>query len=79
MKLPELKVGTLDSLIQLSDELSKSDNYGESVVRKVANYLNDILDNDKAQLVEHLRLPNNLQPNGKLDYHVIPHIILFYL
>ena len=64
-KLPELKVGTLDSLIQLSDELAKADTYGESVSRKVATYFADILDNDRAQLKEHLKLANNIDPNGK--------------
>jgi len=62
-KLPELKVGTLDSLIQLSDELAKADTYGESVSRKVASYFADILDNDRAQLKEHLKLANNIDPN----------------
>ena len=67
-KLPELKVGTLDSLIQLSDELAKADTYGESVSRKVATYFADILDNDRAQLKEHLKLANNIDPNGKNFY-----------
>ena len=65
-KLPELKVGTLDSLIQLSDELAKADTYGESVSRKVATYFADILDNDRAQLKEHLKLANNIDPNGRI-------------
>lgn len=62
-KLPELKVGTLDTLILLSDELAKADNYGESIVRKVANYTLDVLDGNKQQMVENLTLSNNQQPN----------------
>jgi len=58
MKLPELKVGTLDQLIQLSDELSKADAFGESVCRKVSGCMLDILDGDKAQASEHLRMNN---------------------
>merc|ERR1712227_633395 len=62
-KLPELKVGTLDTLIQLSDELAKADNYGESVVRKVANYTLDVLEGNRQQQVENLTLANNIKPN----------------
>jgi V-type H+-transporting ATPase subunit C len=58
MKLPELKVGTLDQLIQLSDELSKADAFGESVCRKVSGCMLDILDGDKTQASEHLRMNN---------------------
>ena len=76
-KLPELKVGTLDSLIQLSDELAKADTYGESVSRKVATYFADILDNDRAQLKEHLKLANNIDPNGK-NFKGRPKPFLFF-
>ena len=58
------KVGTLDTLIQLSDELAKADNYGESVVRKVANYTLDVLEGNRQQQVENLTLANNVKPNG---------------
>merc|ERR1712130_1032434 len=34
-KIPALKVGTLDRLMQLSDELQKLDQLGESVVKKL--------------------------------------------
>eukprot|EP01116_Phalansterium_solitarium_P002753 TRINITY_DN1298_c2_g1_i1.p1 TRINITY_DN1298_c2_g1~~TRINITY_DN1298_c2_g1_i1.p1 ORF type:complete len:386 (+),score=90.96 TRINITY_DN1298_c2_g1_i1:109-1266(+) len=40
----ELKVGTLDSLMALSDDLHKVDTYVENVTRKVANHLFDLLD-----------------------------------
>ena len=33
--VPELPVGTFDSLLTLSDDLAKADNYGESVCRKI--------------------------------------------
>lgn len=35
LELPELRVGTLDSLISLSDELTKYDLFVESVVKKI--------------------------------------------
>ena len=59
-------MGTLDTLILLSDELAKADNYGESIVRKVANYTLDVLDGNKQQMVENLTLSNNQQPNCNL-------------
>ena len=59
------KVGTLDTLILLSDELAKADAYGESVVRKVANYTLDVLDGNKQQMVDNLTLANNIKPNRK--------------
>lgn len=51
--IPELKVGTLDVLVGLSDELGKLDVYAESVVRKMAHYMGDVLE-EKDKLKEHL-------------------------
>jgi len=42
--LPDLKVGTLDTLMQLSDELVKVDTFVETTTRKIATQLFDILD-----------------------------------
>lgn len=42
--VPDLKVGTLDSLMSLSDELHKYDIYIEMATRKIANQLFDVLD-----------------------------------
>jgi len=48
--IPDLKVGTLDSLMGLSDSLDKSDTYTEQITRKIALQLFDVLDvkEDKA-------------------------------
>jgi len=46
-QVPELKVGTLDSLMSLSDELHKVDNQVENIVKKIANQLFDLLDTNK--------------------------------
>lgn len=46
-QVPELKVGTLDSLMALSDELHKVDNQVENIVKKIANQLFDLLDTNK--------------------------------
>lgn len=57
--IPPLKVGTLDQLFGLSDELSKLDGFVESVTRKVAQYLSEVLEHEKDKLSENL-LANNV-------------------
>jgi len=39
LELPELRVGTLDSLMTLSDELGKYDHFIDSVVKKIGTQL----------------------------------------
>mmetsp|Transcript_5326 Transcript_5326/g.13479 ORF Transcript_5326/g.13479 Transcript_5326/m.13479 type:complete len:377 (+) Transcript_5326:111-1241(+) len=41
MKIPELRVGTLDSLMQLSDDLERIDRYVESVVHRIEKELHE--------------------------------------
>ncbi|GFR43163.1 hypothetical protein Agub_g4212 [Astrephomene gubernaculifera] len=41
LEIPELRVGTLDSLMALSDDLSKTSNMMEAVVTKVKRQIND--------------------------------------
>jgi len=49
MNIPELRVGTYESLMTLSDELVKVDSYIEGITRKIANQLLDVVDaKDKA-------------------------------
>ena len=50
-----VQVGTLDSLVGLSDQLAKLDPFMESLVRHVAQYISDILDHEDTQ-----RLHENL-------------------
>jgi len=52
--IPDLKVGTLDVLVGLSDELGKLDVYVESVTHKVASYLGEVLEEQKDKLQENL-------------------------
>lgn len=52
--IPDLKVGTLDQLVGLSDDLAKLDTYSESVMRKVVAYFAEILEEDRAKLWENL-------------------------
>ncbi|KJE92098.1 vacuolar ATPase subunit C [Capsaspora owczarzaki ATCC 30864] len=41
--VPDLKVGTLDALVQLSEELQKHEMFADSVVRKLAQLVSDLL------------------------------------
>ncbi|XP_065148955.1 V-type proton ATPase subunit C 1-B [Paramisgurnus dabryanus] len=52
--IPDLKVGTLDVLVGLSDELAKLDSFIESVVRKVAQYMTDVLEDSRDKVQENL-------------------------
>ena len=52
--IPDLKVGTLDQLVGLSDDLGKVDSYVEQVTRKLANYLGDVLEDQRERLLENL-------------------------
>lgn len=46
-KKKPLKVGTLDSLMQISDELVKNDLYAETTLFKLAANLANLLDKDQ--------------------------------
>uniref|UniRef100_A0A3Q1EP52 V-type proton ATPase subunit C n=1 Tax=Acanthochromis polyacanthus TaxID=80966 RepID=A0A3Q1EP52_9TELE len=52
--IPDLKVGTLDVLVGLSDELAKLDSFVESVVKKVAQYMADVLEDNRDKVQENL-------------------------
>jgi len=59
-QVPDLKVGTLDSLMALSDELNKVDLTVENTTRKIANQLFDVLDpNQGSSKYESLTVANN--------------------
>jgi V-type H+-transporting ATPase subunit C len=53
--IPDLKVGTLDQLVGLSDELIKLDTFVESVCHKLATNLVDTLENKSSSINEHLQ------------------------
>ena len=52
--VPDLKVGTLDQLVGLSDDLGKLDSYVEQVSRKIAMYLCEVLENQRDKTAENL-------------------------
>lgn len=56
LRIPSLKVGTLDALVQLSEDLSKVDSFGESIAHKVSQFQADLLQNDKDKLAEMLNV-----------------------
>lgn len=56
--IPDLKVGTLDQLVGLSDDLGKLDSFVEQITRKVAGYLGEVLEDQRDKLHENL-LANN--------------------
>ncbi|XP_006012217.1 V-type proton ATPase subunit C 1-B [Latimeria chalumnae] len=52
--IPDLKVGTLDSLIGLSDDLGKLDTFVESVVKKIAHYTTEVMEDSRDKVQENL-------------------------
>lgn len=62
-QIPDLKVGTLDVLVGLSDDLNKIDTYTESIVRKTASTLEDVLEtSSKGNLSENLLIGGDVPP-----------------
>lgn len=64
--VPELRVGTLDALMSLSDELVKYDSYVENVTKKIANQLLSLCDNE--QQAQGALLVNGANIDGYLKY-----------
>ncbi|XP_022908707.1 V-type proton ATPase subunit C-like [Onthophagus taurus] len=61
--IPDLKVGTLDQLVGLSDDLGKLDGFVEQVTRKVAAYLGEVLEDQRDKLHENLMANNSDLPS----------------
>ncbi|XP_055630972.1 V-type proton ATPase subunit C isoform X2 [Toxorhynchites rutilus septentrionalis] len=59
--IPDLKVGTLDQLVGLSDDLGKLDAYVEQSTRKIAAYLGDVLEDQRDKLYENLQANNSTE------------------
>lgn len=56
--IPDLKVGTLDQLVGLTDDLAKVDTYVETIIRKLVSYMEEILEDQKDVLQENLNVNN---------------------
>ncbi|XP_050498424.1 V-type proton ATPase subunit C [Diabrotica virgifera virgifera] len=61
-QIPDLKVGTLDQLVGLSDDLGKLDGFVEQVTRKVAQYLGEVLEEQRDKWSENLQANNSDLP-----------------
>ncbi|NWV52236.1 VATC1 ATPase, partial [Daphoenositta chrysoptera] len=90
--IPDLKVGTLDVLVGLSDELAKLDAFVESVVKKVAQYMADVLEDSKDKVQENLLangaillkfiVQDYLSSKGRLNFYsssldTVPFLFIF--
>ena len=51
-QVPELKIGTLDALVQQADELAKLESGCETVVGKVGDSLRAILEGDEEKIAQ---------------------------
>ena len=51
--VPDFKIGTLDALIQQSEELAKIEGLCKSVVSKVGDALKNVLEGDEEKIVMH--------------------------
>ena len=61
--LARLQVGTLDSLVQLSDTLAKDDHFAEQLTKGLGNQLSSLLNNVKDRLVESLQVDGRTLQN----------------
>nr|XP_048295718.1 V-type proton ATPase subunit C 2 isoform X1 [Myodes glareolus]XP_048295719.1 V-type proton ATPase subunit C 2 isoform X1 [Myodes glareolus] len=52
--IPDFKVGTLDSLVGLSDELGKLDTFAESLIKKMAQSVVEVMEDSKGKVHENL-------------------------
>ncbi|XP_062933729.1 V-type proton ATPase subunit C 2 isoform X3 [Cynocephalus volans] len=52
--IPDFKVGTLDSLVGLSDELGKLDTFAESVIKRMAQSVVQVMEDSKGKVQENL-------------------------
>lgn len=59
----ELRVGTLDSLVALSDTLAKDDQFAEQLVKNLGNQLANLLNNVKDRIVESLQVDGRTLQN----------------
>ncbi|NXB07786.1 VATC1 ATPase, partial [Cnemophilus loriae] len=83
--IPDLKVGTLDVLVGLSDELAKLDAFVESVVKKVAQYMADVLEDSKDKVQENLLANGGFLEQQWQDEHkfcsssldIVPFLFIF--
>lgn len=59
--VPDFKVGTLDALIQQSDELGKIEGLCKSVVSKVGDALKNVLEGDEEKIAMHKNVNDSMR------------------
>ncbi|CAL8299219.1 unnamed protein product [Boreogadus saida] len=52
LSIPELKVGTLDNLLSVSDNLSQLDTLTESVIRKTCHFMGEVMEQASDKVLE---------------------------
>ncbi|KAL7862314.1 hypothetical protein SRHO_G00137550 [Serrasalmus rhombeus] len=62
--IPELKVGTLDVLLGVADDLSRLDSYTEGIMRKTSQCMAEVMEQSSDKVIE------NALANGALDISV---------
>jgi V-type H+-transporting ATPase subunit C len=62
--IPEFKIGTLDALIQQSEELAKLAGMCEGVVSKVGDSLRNILEGDEAKIAQQKTVNDSWSPDA---------------
>ncbi|XP_077638554.1 V-type proton ATPase subunit C 2 [Lonchura striata] len=76
--IPDLKVGTLDALVGLSDELGKLDSFAESVIKKIAQYIGEVMEDSKDKVQENLLASGGLKDKMKcLQIDLISYLTRF--
>ncbi|XP_072490325.1 V-type proton ATPase subunit C 2 isoform X4 [Notamacropus eugenii] len=63
--IPDFKVGTLDSLVGLSDELGKLDTFAESLIKKMAQSVVEVMEDAKGRVHENLLANGGLKEKMK--------------
>uniref|UniRef100_G3U184 V-type proton ATPase subunit C n=1 Tax=Loxodonta africana TaxID=9785 RepID=G3U184_LOXAF len=63
--IPDFKVGTLDSLVGLSDELGKLDIFAESLIKKMAQSVVEVMEDAKGKVQENLLANGGLKEKMK--------------
>ncbi|XP_057622158.1 V-type proton ATPase subunit C 2 isoform X4 [Chionomys nivalis] len=63
--IPDFKVGTLDSLVGLSDELGKLDTFAESLIKRMAQSVVEVMEDSKGKVHENLLANGGLKEKMK--------------
>jgi hypothetical protein len=74
LNIPEFKIGTLDALLQQSEELARLEGLCQGVVSKVGDTLKNILDGNEEKMAQHKAVNDSmlcLVPYGQSSLQVL--------